>query len=108
MRSKCERMAKVFFPTVRALIAKELIDTLGLNQVEVARKMCITQPAVSQYMGELRGVKVNKLRSNLKVFSLIQESAKKLSLSTRIDNGDLCSDILCDVCKLIREQKLDY
>ena len=42
-------------PTIRAMVVKDLIKRYKLSQVNVARKLGITQPAVSQYVSALRG-----------------------------------------------------
>lgn len=106
MKSVCEQMSAEMFPAVRALIAKELVEALGFSQVEVAQKMSITQPAVSQYQNELRGTKAKILKGNLRVFSLIQEAARVLAKSKRKDNSQLSGELLCNICKEIRGQGL--
>ena len=106
MKALCERMSVEMFPAVRALIARELVDALGFSQIEAARKMGLTQPAVSQYRSELRGSKVKVLKGNLKIFSRIQESARILAKSRKKDNSELSAKMLCDICKEIRDQGL--
>ncbi len=106
MKALCERMSAEMFPAVRALIAKELVDSLGFNQLETARKMGLTQPAISQYRNELRGVRVKVLKGNLKIFSRIQESARLIAKSRKRDNTKLSEEIMCSVCKEIRGQGL--
>lgn len=55
MRPPCEVVVKEVLPAIRALLVKELVERHHLSQVEVARKLGITQPAVSQYLRTLRG-----------------------------------------------------
>lgn len=55
MRPPCEVVVKEILPAIRAMLVKELIERHRLSQVEVARKLGITQPAVSQYLRMLRG-----------------------------------------------------
>ncbi len=55
MRPPCEVVVKEVLPAIRAMLVKELIERHRLSQVEVARKLGITQPAVSQYLRMLRG-----------------------------------------------------
>ncbi len=102
MKTFCELMVQDIFPTVRALMAKEMMDKLNYNQSEVAAKMRITQPAVSQYMHELRGKKAELITSNPKVYSLIRDSAKKLSTATAPES----MLVLCNICKEIRRSGL--
>lgn len=55
MRPPCEVVVKEVLPAIRAMLVKELIERHRLSQVEVAHKLGITQPAVSQYLRMLRG-----------------------------------------------------
>jgi hypothetical protein len=55
MRPPCEVVVKDVLPAIRAMLVKELIEHHRLSQVEVAQKLGITQPAVSQYLRMLRG-----------------------------------------------------
>jgi len=55
MKPPCEVVVKDILPAIRAMLVKELIEHHHLSQVEVASKLGITQPAVSQYLRMLRG-----------------------------------------------------
>lgn len=55
MKPPCEVVVKDVLPAIRAMLVKELIEHHHLSQVEVASKLGITQPAVSQYLRMLRG-----------------------------------------------------
>ncbi len=55
MRPPCEVVVKEVLPAIRAMLVRELVERHRLSQVEVARKLGITQPAVSQYLRMLRG-----------------------------------------------------
>lgn len=58
MRLVCEIVASDVLPALRALISKQLIEGYGLTQKEAARKLGLTQPAISQYKKDVRGKKV--------------------------------------------------
>ena len=60
-----------FLPAMRALVAKELINNYGMTQTDVAKKMDMTQPAISYYLHELRGIKVKVLNKNEKVMDFV-------------------------------------
>jgi predicted transcriptional regulator len=55
MMTKCERAAGDVLPRARALIARKLVDVYGLSRTEAAKRMGLTQPAISQYVKETRG-----------------------------------------------------
>ena len=54
MKPLCEVTAKVI-PALRAMIVKELTDSYGMTQTEVAERLGITQAAISQYLRNIRG-----------------------------------------------------
>jgi predicted transcriptional regulator len=55
MRCKCEIAANEILPFARSVIARKLVDTYGFSQVNAAKKMGISQPAISQYRKKIRG-----------------------------------------------------
>ena len=103
MKPFCEIIVGDVLPALRALVAKELIQ-LGLNQTQISKKLGITQPAVSQYMRELRGHRVKLLTSNEKVL----ESIKTLSheIATRDIKASDMHVRFCEICKKIRGEHL--
>lgn len=62
MRLVCEIVASDVLPALRALISKQLIEGYGLTQKEAARKLGLTQPAISQYKKDVRGKKIALVR----------------------------------------------
>lgn len=51
----CESFGRYALPKFRLLVAKELIEKYGFTQTEAARKLGITQAAISQYLHSKRG-----------------------------------------------------
>jgi len=51
----CEIGVKSVVPAIKATIAKELVETHGLSQTQVAKILNISQSAVSKYVMEVRG-----------------------------------------------------
>jgi uncharacterized protein len=94
----CEIIVNEFFPSVRALIAKELTDHLNHTQAEAARLMGITQPAICQYKKSIRGKNCQLLQSSAEVMNSIKESAKMLATMPANERPD----IMCNVCAVIR------
>ena len=97
MRSPCEIIIWYVLPRIRSELSKELI-ALGLPQKEVAKRLGITQPAVSQYLREKRGRGI-EFKEN--VMLEIRKLAKDLANDV-IDN--LISGV-CDICTRVREDK---
>ena len=61
MKPPCEVIVKQILPAIRAALVKDLMERHKLNQVEIAERLGITQPAVSQYRSQLRGSSYSEL-----------------------------------------------
>ncbi|HII40432.1 MAG TPA: hypothetical protein HA326_04355 [Thermoplasmata archaeon] len=86
-------------PTIRARLAKELLRTYKMKQIEVARAMGITQAAVSHYNTQSRGVDHDMLRRfpEIKAFvdSLAGSIAHGMSMSQQISTiNDFCANLM--------------
>ncbi len=104
MKPICEEMFKDVLPTTRAILVRYLVQKHKLSQVEVAKQLGITQPAVSQYLNLLRGKSCTKTLLKNRVFI---KSLK--SLSDAIASGDIEGDKLtsmyCKLCEIVRKTK---
>ena len=76
MRLDCEIISQDFLPVLRAVLAKEL-SSCGLNQKDVANILGISQPAVSQYLRDLRGSR-NHFVSDEELYMKIKELCGKI------------------------------
>jgi len=104
MKPYCETVAQYVLPTMRALIAKRLMEKYKLTQQNAALKLGLTQSAISQYMRNLRGSKIKSIEKDENINKEIE------IFVDRIASGDLDSlktlDAFCSICKLIRKKKL--
>jgi len=104
MRPVCEIMVQEVFPGLRAMIAINLQEKYGMNQSEVAKRLGISQPAISQYIRHLRGSKKEtKIFKNKKVENEVNRICEKISRGTNYE--DLVEEF-CKICKLIRKNGL--
>lgn len=97
MRSPCEITIWYVLPRIRSELAKELAN-LGLPQKEIAKRLGITQPAVSQYLREKRGRGI-EFKEN--VMLAIRKLAKDLA-------DDVIDNLIfgvCEICTKVREDK---
>jgi len=97
MRSPCEITIWYVLPRIRSELAKELAN-LGLPQKEIAKRLGITQPAVSQYLREKRGRGI-EFKEN--VMLAIRKLAKDLA-------DDVIDNLIfgvCAICTKVREDK---
>lgn len=97
MKIFCETVFVDILPTLRAAVTKELIEKYGMSQEEVAKRLGITQPAVSQYKSGVRGGM--KLASNKKLIRLAK------NLANEIASGATLYEKVCDICKKTRSEK---
>ena len=95
MRPPCELVQREFLPSVRTQLARELSQR-GLSQSEIARRMSITQAAVSKYLSqpEIRSKPIDE------VASLASELAKMV-LSSESSAADMIK-VICSTCMLLR------
>jgi len=94
----CEVASKSVIPALRALVARELIEKYGLKQEQVARKLGVTQAAVSKYQHQVRGEAV-ELEAAPEVKAMSEDIA---SMLTRNTNPLAVSQKLCQACTDIR------
>src|SRR5256886_12334857 len=74
-----ELVVAKLLPTIRARLARELLRTYKMKQVDVARSMGITQAAVSHYNTQSRGVDQEMLRLFPEIKPFVNELADRLA-----------------------------
>ena len=92
MKSSIEVMAEIM-PTIRAEVARELVGTHKMNQSEVSRILGVSQPAISQYVRQLRG-------NNRTVYDGMKTDIK--NLCEKLVNGKINGNLeqeLSTICK---------
>ena len=99
MKLPCELIIWYILPSIRKEVAKCLIKEHGFTQAKVARKLGISEAAVSQYLSAKRGQ--TKI-CNKKVLKQIKKSAG------RIASGDKTVMFieLCKICEVIRTTEI--
>ena len=99
----CEVAVKSLVPSLRSAIAKELTQTYGLKQKDVANLLGVTQTAVSKYTRHIRGT-VLKIENVKEVRPMIMEIVVLLA-DGRMSRYELVGR-LCEACKIIRRKRL--
>ena len=103
MKVFCETLFNNALPAeVKSIITKELIETYGFTQEEVADKLSMTQPAASQYLSGARGKRANDILANPELANWI----KKLAAEIAAGNFKL-SGSRCDLCSATKEEVKD-
>jgi len=99
----CEVAVRSLVPALRSAIARELTQSYGLKQKDVARLLGVTQTAVSKYTRHVRGIvlkieDVEEIQPTLKeiVVSLVDGHISKYELVVKF----------CAACEIIRRKGL--
>ncbi|MBI4019632.1 MAG: transcriptional regulator [Candidatus Aenigmarchaeota archaeon] len=103
MQPFCEYMVREIFPSLRAMIAKDLIADYGMSQGEAASLIGITQPAVSQYMRSLRG---RGILQEEPVRQAIKEISRALHAKV-IGKDDLPAKF-CEICNMLSKNPISF
>ena len=99
----CEVAVKSVIPAIRSAIARELIETHGLKQKEVAELLGITQTAVSKYTSHCRGAIFEV--TEVEGVQPILTKTVLLLVNGEMDRYEL-AEKLCLVCGIIRQSGL--
>lgn len=101
MLTPCEVAVKCALPSVRAMVANELMTNHSLKQAEAAKLLGISQPAVSLYQQKLRGNSIN-LGSDAEISAMVNQHAEALVSGTCTYEDLLLS--FCKICRTIRSK----
>lgn len=102
MKTVFEVVSQEVLPCMRALVAKKLIEN-GFSQKQVADKLGLSQPAISQYKRDLRGKRTGIFNDYPE---LLEESN---SIAMRVASGEIsmdkASNEVFETCKNLLETK---
>ena len=99
----CEIAVKCVLPSVRAMIAKELVAEHNLSQAEAAKLIGVSQPAISLYCRKIRGKAIN-LEDDRDIMNLIERLAEQLAKNS-LSHKEFFPRI-CEICRTIRAKGL--
>ncbi|MEM3737727.1 MAG: hypothetical protein QXJ75_06590 [Candidatus Bathyarchaeia archaeon] len=100
-------MVKHVLPTIRAMVAKELVENYDFTQVEAAKKLGISQAAVSWYVASKRGhadkkgYRVTYVEKSQEVRSLVCYLSKEIASKESITPEEI-NRKLCETCIALR------
>ncbi len=96
MKVPCELIIWNILPAIRREFARILVEDFNLTQRETAKKLGVTESAVSQYLKFKRGkeVKFDK--------RMINEIGKAIKDVTESEKDSLLIEKTCSICALIR------
>jgi predicted transcriptional regulator len=102
MKPPCEIVVIKMLPQIRANIVKILTQDYNMKQIEVSKKLGITQAAVSQYLSSSRGGD----NDFLDIFPEMEDYAKDIATSIASgENKEMQLALLCEICSRIRDEE---
>lgn len=103
MRPPCETVVKDILPAFRALVARNLIENYSFTQMEVAKKLGTTQPAISYYLSSKRG---RRKLADLEANPFIKDAVNKIAQDIVENKVDLINltNVICYICKAIKDK----
>jgi len=99
----CEIAVRCVLPVIRAMIAKELMTKHKLKQVEIAKLLKVSQPAISLYLRKKRGKAID-LENESDIANLIENLAT--SLAKGVSSSEVYIPKFCEICTTIRAKGL--
>lgn len=106
MKVFCQTLFNNAIPAaVKSIIAKELIETYGFTQEQIAERLGITQAAVSQYSNGVRGKGVNSILSDEKLSDWVKKLASEIA-SGNFKLGEAECDLCAETRKGVKDKEL--
>lgn len=102
MKFEIEVITNDLLPAIRSIMATRMKTEYGLKQREIAQKLDVTQPAVSQYLNHTRADSetIEKIEQDPQTYLLIRDASEKA-----LDNENYTEE-LRQVIQNIRDKGL--
>ena len=100
MKTPCEVVVWYVLPTIRRELAKELVDTYGMKQSQVAKMFGVTDAAISQYLKNKRGS--STIIEESKNYSVFADEVR-VSAKHMVDGESDISLEMCRICTAIKD-----
>jgi predicted transcriptional regulator len=97
----CEVAVKTVIPSIRALLARTLMEKHGMKELQVAKLLGVSQSAVSKYVTRTRG-SVMKIEETPELRSIVSKMTSAL-ISSPGQSAELLL-LFCQACRHIRDK----
>ena len=97
-----ELASKSVIPAIRALIVKRLVEDHGMTQQEAAKRLGVTQPAVSKYLHHKRGAAIRL--GGIKEIDHATNEIAKMVISHKAQPTEIMSKIE-SACDYVRRNR---
>ncbi|HKM59432.1 MAG TPA: antitoxin Xre-like helix-turn-helix domain-containing protein [Candidatus Bathyarchaeia archaeon] len=100
----CEVGVKTVLPSVKAIMAREIVTNRGLNEQQTAELLGLSQSAVSRYINKERGNKLLNLENSTEILALINQMVA--TLIKEPNNKTQILELFCQTCQAVRKKGL--
>lgn len=101
IKPPCEIIVQAIVPAIRSELVRQLFNVHGLKQTEIAEKLGITQPAVSQYISGSRGTYPGLFEDYPEIRRYVEEMAEDIA-SGKIDGNNIS---MCGPCQFLKKEQ---
>ncbi len=100
----CEIGVKTVLPSVKAVMAREIVTNRGFNEQQTAELLGLSQSAVSRYVNKERGNMLLTLENSTEILALINQMVAVLIKEP--NNKSEVLELFCQTCQAIRKKGL--
>ena len=100
----CEVGVKTVLPSVKAIMAREIVTNRGFNEQQTAELLGLSQSAVSRYLNKERGNTLITLENSTEILALINQMVAVLIKEPNNKSGVL--KLFCQTCQAVRKSGL--
>lgn len=100
----CEIGVKTVLPSVKAIMAREIVTNRGLNEQQTANLLGLSQSAISRYVNKERGNNLLNLENSTEVLALINQMVT--ALIKEPDDRKAVLELFCQTCQAVRKKGL--
>lgn len=100
----CEVGVKTVLPSVKAIMAREIVTNRGLNEQQTAELLGLSQSAVSRYLNKERGNTLLTLENSSEILALINQMVTVLIKEP--NNKAEVLKLFCQTCMEVRKKGL--
>ncbi len=97
----CEHATKAIIPSIRAVIARVLVEDMKVSRYMAAKLLDVTPAAITNYLNKRRGDKyIKRIESDEKLYSQIRDIARKLVEAKGLRTLDVYLEYKNTVCRI--------
>ena len=102
MELPCEHASKAVIPSIRAVVAKVMVEDFGLSRYTAAKLLDVTPAAITNYLKHKRGEKyIDEILNNDELMEIVNEIAKTLIEGNGVRDVKVYmkyKNLVCQIC----------